>query len=192
MNAFDLARGVEAQAMVRLLPFVEERAQSGRYVVTDKGRLAPFLQEIVGDVIFNDKQDRMWSIEIKAERRFTGNLFLETWSNRNLENPDSHARRGSNVGWLAKLQADLLFYYFLDVDRLFIGQVFALKRWAFGHGKVEGRLYDYKEVTQAKYAQLNDTVGRLVSIADLCREMAPAPKLYSVSQLDLFPEGEAA
>lgn len=191
MNAFDLARGVEAQAMVRLLPFLEEHTQSGRYVVTDKGRLAPFLQEIVGDVIFNDRQARVWSIEIKAERKFTGNLFLETWSNRNLEDAASHARRGSNVGWLAKLQADFLFYYFMDVDKLLIGQVLALKRWAFGYGEVEGRLYDYKEVRQSKYAQQNDTLGRLVPIADLREQMAPPLKQYSVTQLEMFTEAAA-
>jgi hypothetical protein len=190
MNAFDGARMVEARAMLRLRPFIEEQSD-GRFVVTDKGRLAPMLQQVVGDVLFNARRDgRLYAVELKAEARQTGNLFLETWSNRNLENRDSHAQRGSNPGWLYKLRADLLFYYFLDTDKLFVMDVFALKRWAFGGGRQEGRLHQYREVRQGKYEQANDTWGRLVPISTLRVALETPVREFSVAQLELLTEAE--
>lgn len=184
MNSFDMARSVEAEAFVRLRPFLEEQADEGRYVVTDKGRLAPFVQEVIGDVIMN-KDGRMWSIELKAERRHTGNLFLETWSNRNLDDPVSHAQRGSNPGWLLKSRADLFMYYFIEADILYVISGFALQRWAFGFGDNAGRIYSFPERKQSKYAQRNDTIGRTVEVSVLMREMKPPPKKLSVAQLSL-------
>lgn len=190
MNAFDMARTVEARALARLLPFVDEQS-NGHYVLTDKGRLAPLLQQVVGDVMFNDRKSRVWALELKAEQRHTGNLFLETWSNRNLDDPASHAMRGSNSGWLWKLQADLLFYYFLDADKLYVADVFALKRWAFGHDGAKGRLYDFPEHRQARYEQANDTHGRLVPVSVLRAEMEPPLRQYTVTQFELFPQRAA-
>jgi len=184
MNAFDQARSVESEAFVRLRPFIEEHADSGQFVVTDKGRLAPFLQEVIGDVLLN-KGGRIWSLELKAERRHTGNLFLETWSNRNLDDAVSHATRGSNPGWLLKTRSDLLMYYFIGEDILYVLSGIALKRWAFGCGNDSGRIYDFPELKQKKYQQANDTWGRLVSVDVLMREMDPPPKRLSVAQLSL-------
>ncbi len=183
-SGFDLARAVESKAAHRLLPFIDEQSD-GHYVLTEKGRLGPLLQQVVGDVIFNDRRGRMWAVELKAEQTHTGNLFLETWSNRNLDDSASHSMRGCNQGWLAKLQADLLFYYFIDLDRLYVADVFALKRWAFGHHDVDGRIYDFPERTQRRYAQKNDTVGRIVPIDVLRAEMAPPLRRYTVAQLEL-------
>jgi hypothetical protein len=199
MNAFNLARSVEAKALVRLLPFVEEHADEGRYVLTDKGRLAPLLQETIGDVLIN-RAGQVWSIEIKAEQSYTGNLFLETWSNRNLDDASNHAKHGSNPGWLIKTRADLLFYYFLDTDDLFVINVFALKRWAFGHidkpAQVYANNYDggpkFPEKRQSKYQQLNDTLGRCVSIQMLQSVLHPPMRRLSVRQLSLQFGLEAA
>ncbi len=77
----------------------------------------------------------MWAVEIKIEQAWTGNLFLETWSKRNLEDKASHAELGSAPGWLLKTRADLLLYYFLDTDDLVTLPVFRLKQWAFGSGE---------------------------------------------------------
>lgn len=188
MNGFDRARTVEARAMTRLLPFLEEQS-GGRFVITDKGRLAPYLQQVVGDALFNSRKNgALFSVEIKAEQRHTGNLFLETWSNRNLECRDSHAMRGGNPGWLYKLRADLLFYYFLDADRLYVFDYFALKRWAFGSGPDAGRIWEYPERRQGAYEQANDTRGRLVPIADLREQLEVPPREFSVAQLDFMAE----
>lgn len=191
MNGFDIARGVEAEGFMRLRPFLEDSADGNSIVVTNKGRMAPFLQEVVGDVIMN-RRGLVWSIELKTERRHTGNLFLETWSNRNLDDPHNHAMVGSNPGWLLKSRADLFMYYFLDADALYVLSGLALQRWAFGFGGVEGRIYSYPEVKQGKYIQANDTYGRLAPIAVLMREMKPPPKKLSVRQLSLDLRGAAA
>lgn len=187
MNAFCMASNVEIFGMAVLMPYLEEKAHRGRIVKTAKGALARFLQETIGDVVFNTDDETICCAEIKVEKKWTGNLFLETWSNRNLEKKESHAMRGSNPGWLAKTQADVLLYYFLDTDDLIALPVFTLKRWAFvlsrrnGHA---GRIWDFEEKKQGKYDQLNDTWGRIVPVSVLEKE-ANAKRL-SVLQLELF------
>jgi hypothetical protein len=199
VTAFDQARLVEARSLAILEPLIVER--HGRFVLTGKGRLSAFLQRELGDLMFNGPDGRLWSVEVKAEQRFTGNLFLETWSNRNLADAFSHAERGCKVGWLVECRADLLFYHFLDVDRLYVLELFALKRWAFtdpsqrlrvaGGSDLVGRIYDFPEKAQAKYDQRNETCGRIVPLAALEREMVPAPKLLHPRQL-LLDLGMAA
>ena len=205
MNAFDDARTIEARSLMLLRPFLEET--QGRFVMTGKGRLAKYLQETVGDLLLNSRDGRIWGVELKAEQRWTGNLFLETWSNRNLDDADRHAMVGSKVGWLYGLKADLLFYHFLDADRLVILNMFSLKQWAFRtpsrnmsepnnkneRSRLPGRLYDFRETEQKSREQLNDTRGRLVPVKVLEREMSVLPRIFSVRQLglDLF-ESEAA
>lgn len=151
------------------------KQSDGRLVVTDKGHLARFLQETVGDVLMNvGSEAKLWSAELKAEiRNAHGNFFFETWSNRNLEDRASHALRGSNVGCLAKSRADLLFYHFIEDDDCYIFDNFKLKRWAFGTNDQLGRLYDFKERRQSKYPQPNDTWGRCAPITVVCRELRP-------------------
>jgi hypothetical protein len=185
MSDFDRCRAVETRAMVVLLPFLNE-SSDGRYVLTGKGRLARFLQQELGDAIFNDRAGRVWSVEIKAEERHTGNLFIETWSNRNLTDRSSHSERGSNPGWALKLRADLLFYYFLDADSLYIIDMFELKRWLFGYGQQVGNIYRFPEVVQSKWSQANETVGRLVKLDDLQRDL----KIRRIfpRQIPMFPE----
>ncbi len=173
MNAFDTARTVEARSLTILMPWLEEQS-AGRFVLTNKGRLACLFQETVGDVIFNSATDkRVWSLELKAEVKWTGNLFLELWSNRNLDDPANHARHGSNPGWLVKLTADLLLYHFLDADIVYLISLFRLKRWAFGCAGVDGRLHLFEERVQRKYHQKNDTCGRLVPVDVLMKELPP-------------------
>lgn len=197
MNAYDGGRMVEARGMARLIPFLEEQS-GGRLVLTDKGRLGPMLQQIVGDVLFNSRESgKVFGVEVKVEERWTGNLFLEVWSNRNLDNRDSHARLGSNPGWMLKLQSDLLFYYFLDADRLVVLDVFALKRWAFGRDGQGGHIHEHRQAVQTKRAQMNSTVGHVVPVKTLIDEMETRVRVLNVAQLDMLSgntpfDGEAA
>lgn len=185
MNGFEEACGVEREAWRILEPFLEREADSGRFVVTNKGTLGRFLQETIGDVLVMRK-GRVWAVEIKAERKFTTRLFLEMWSNRNLDVLDSHAYRGSNPGWMFKSRADLLFYYFLPpADLLYIISMFALKRWAFGHNEYAGKIYDHVELQARAYDQLNDTWGRCVPIETLKQEIEVPVQCFSVAQLSL-------
>lgn len=185
MTAFDNSRKIETQGMTLLMPFLRERAHDGQLVVTSKGALARHLQETIGDVIFNSDSERFYSVEVKIEARYTGNLFIEVFSNRNLEQRCSNAERGINVGWIFKLRADLLFYYFVDSDDLYIIPLFRLQRWAFGNGDVPGNVWRYRQAKQSKYHQLNDTWGWIVPISDVPPAIC---KRVNARQIPLFAE----
>jgi hypothetical protein len=182
MGAFDNARLVEARGMAILGPFLDETAD-GRLVLLTKGPLARALQETVGDAIFQATDGRAWSVEIKVEQIHTGNLFLESWSNRNLEDRARHVAVGSNPGWLAKLRSDLLLYYFLDADRLYAFDLFKLKRWAFD----EWAITKFPEKQQRSREQMNDTRGWCVPLVVLAREVGY--RLVHPKQLSLL-DGE--
>lgn len=188
MNAFDAAKSIELRSLQVLLPFIEENS-GGRFVVTDKGPLAKAFQEQCGDVLFNSASGRLYGVELKAEQKHTGNLFLETWSNRNLDDVAKHGERGSNPGWMVKVRADLLFYHFLDVDALYILPLFRLKQWAFGTATEPAHIYDYPERPQGRYSQLNDTHGRLVPLTVL--KAAGLVKVFHPQQVELWPESAA-
>ncbi len=115
-----------------------------------------------------------------------GNLFLETWSNRNLEDKASHAERGTTPGWLVTTRADVLLFYFLDTDSAVALPVFRLKRWAFGSGE-HGGVYAWPERRQRAYSQANDTWGRCVPVEVVEREVGA--KRLSVRQMDLWERG---
>jgi hypothetical protein len=187
MNGFYSASAVEAEGMAILLPYLEERTD--RLVLNLKGPLARHLQLVTGDALVNIA-DELRSIEIKVERRHTGRLFLETWSNRNLEDKVGHASHGSNPGWLFHTRADVLLYYFLDTDDLYAVSVFALKRWCFGYADKPAQIYQWEEVPQKKYSQMNDTHGRCVPIERLQRDLGKGFKHCKVKQLSLL-EGAA-
>lgn len=194
MNAFNATRNVEARGMQLLLPYIQEMS-NGRYVITNKGALARYLQLSVGDVVYNDSREVMWGAEIKVEEKRTKNLFLEIWSNRNLNERENHATYGSNPGWLYHSRADWLFYLFLDTEDLFVIDLFALKRWAFGFVHTDGREFDpnlfseeFRQVGQRKYVQRNETIGRLVPIALLQKRLKGKFKHCHVRQLSLLKD----
>lgn len=157
MNGFQRASLIGAKGVSKVLAFIGAWAKEGRYVVTDKGRLAKQLQESVGDALFNDARDgAIFGVEIKAEQQETGNLFLESWSNLSR----------FKLGWMFTLESDLIFYYFIDTENLYVMSFWELRRWAF----IRRRFYAYREVKQAAYDQLNDTYGRPVPIRVLAAE----------------------
>jgi hypothetical protein len=168
MNAFGRTRLVEAAGLAILGPFLDAKAD-GRLVMLDKGPLARALQETTGDAIFQGPEGRAWSVEIKTEEEHTGNLFLESWSNRNLDSPDAHMTIGPTPGWFLKLKADLLMYYFLDTDNLYVLDFFKLKQWAFR----EWRIARYPERPQGKRVQMNDSWGWCVPVSVLERALGP-------------------
>lgn len=168
MNAFNNARLVEAEGLAILRPFLDERA-NGRLIMLDKGPLARALQQTTGDCIFQCPKGRAWSVEVKTEEKHTGNLFLESWSNRNLENPDDQALIGSNPGWMLKLRCDLLMYYFLNTDQLYVLDFFKLRQWAFK----DWHIAEFPERPQGKRVQANDAWGWCVPIHVLRRTLGP-------------------
>lgn len=91
-------------------------------------------------------------VEVKAEERFTGNLFWETWSNYPVRQ-----------GWGRTTPADELYYLFRNNNSAYRISDLPTFKW----------LIDYfeptlKEISQSKYDQHNDTRGLLVPIDDFC------------------------
>jgi len=158
VSAFNDCRAVEQRSFDILKPYFAEATDDGRYVLTDKGRLAADLQQKYGDVVAQKNGDVV-CIEVKAEEsNHWGNFFLEEWSNRSRFNP----------GWLLKLDTDYLFYHFIESDELYILDFPKLQYWAFIEPGIltgfPGRLYDFPSKPQTKRVQRNDTWGRCVPI----------------------------
>jgi hypothetical protein len=141
------------------------------------------MQEKFGDVLAQHRTESIW-IEVKAEEKYTGNFFIEEWSNYSKGNP----------GWMHKLDTDMLWYHFLDVERVYLIDFQELKRWLFSppewcryetrainikqypfvtppewseylSGQVN--MNEYPLIDQQKTTQMNDTWGRLVPVMDI-------------------------
>lgn len=156
---------VEAEAIPQILTFLQRWVQ--RVDSTDKDA---FLQAIWGDftVYLNGLP---YGIELKVEQSNKwSNFYLETWSNR----------EWFTLGWLYKLQADTLLYFFIEQKTLYSIRVPALKQWAFGVGDGQGNIYKYPERKQSKYNQKNDTWGRCVPIAELQKALGDDIKYYQL------------
>lgn len=169
-SSFDAAREIERRSVEILEPLLE-RQSGGRFVFTDKGRLAKEIQAKYGDVLMQSLKEggALKALELKAEREKTGNFFLELFSN------------GSRykLGWMWSNEADLLLYHFLDADELYIIDMPRLKRW-FWFGEtwvckngvarrergpvVTPGFSSYRCVPQRRFEQRNDTWGVLADI----------------------------
>jgi hypothetical protein len=168
MNAFfGSCAATAAKSFALLEPFLKEQALDGRYVETAKGNLSRILQTTVGDVLLNDRDRRVWAIELKAEEEnLYGNFFLETWSNA--------AEGWQTQGWMFTLNTDILLYHFLDEKRFFSIKFSALKRWAFDLPSTKtGNIYRWPEKEQHKHIQKNRTRGRCVPINVIREEVHP-------------------
>jgi hypothetical protein len=146
-----------------------------RYIVTKNAPGAHYdLQKTLGDACAMMGGKTTW-FELKAEETWTGNLFLETWSNRPV-----------SPGWMFTSRADYLLYYFRTepIARLYFFHMPTLQKWAFGEGDRSGAIYAYREVRQRKSKQRNDTTGRCVPINVLTRDL---PYTHWQSQ----PQGES-
>lgn len=156
MGAFQQASEIETIAKRELMPWLMMKCDHIEEVPPGL-----FLQKLAGDFIVTQSAKR-YGVELKAEQRHTGNLFLETWSNR----PEM------TFGWLWTSRADWLMYYFVDNAHLYILDMAALQRWAR-----DGAIYRYTEKPQARYDQLNYTYGRVVPINDIQMAGVPVKRL---------------
>lgn len=155
MNGFECAQQVEALARQELLPWLLAACGPDGVEETD---FSPFLQKVWGDYVVN-RDGIESSLELKAEWDFTGNLFLEMFSNMKWGTP----------GWMLTCRADWLLYFFGCNGRLYIMSLHQLRAWAFAVNENTNRqrLDGYALKKQGKYDQLNDTWGRCVPIVDI-------------------------
>ena len=133
---------------------------------TRKQGLLRDLQKAVGDAMVLQDGRIHRTVDFKCERKASRNLFVETYSNLDLEGRLA-------PGWLHHLQTDEIWYFFADTGDLHRICLPRLRAW-LGEvvqpkcgGPRQVRLMGFREVLQQSHAQPNRTVGRLVPIAAL-------------------------
>ena len=157
MNAND----VERRGIELAMQLITRSVSPGSPVIdTNDARNRVFLQRAIGDYLILHEPTRQWhSLDVKTEAKYTGNLFVESWSNKT-------ANRHARDGWIFTLGSDWLVMVYLDVRSVFIVDLPKLKNWCV----VEGRMLDYREATVHRYQdgeQKNRTTGHLVPWAVL-------------------------
>ena len=169
MNSFEHNKKMEIESLRTIVPLLT-KSFNGRIVSTASGSMSIELQKEAGDYLAqvangNDFLSREFrsdvvGIELKVEGKHTGNIFVETFSNKKFWTP----------GWISNCRADYMLYHFLDASVCYVINMWSLKKFCFttpGRRGTAGRLFDYQEVKQKKHEQKNDTWGRLVPINDL-------------------------
>lgn len=174
MNQSD---NVERYAASWVFPYLQSRMGDDYAVMPVPENIQT--QHRYGDKwLASSRQRRAIEVELKAEARHTGNLFIETWSD---------VRNGVH-GWLYHYADDArLAYAFNDNHFLYTCSIGELRRWAHGEGFEESiRLYDFREVEQGKYEQRNITVGRLVPVEIFLCEVSGA-RVHEVQEVTCGP-----
>ncbi len=165
MSAFSNASKVEAEGQRILAPWLRNRFE---HVVFNSGGARHLeLQKICDAFASPIGTESVVTIELKVEEENkTGNLYLESFSNKSKCNP----------GWMFKSEAELLVYYFLRSDECYTLKMQRLRRWAFSQ-ETEGfwNISSYPEREQKKREQKNDTWGWCVPITR-CLEVAATKK----------------
>lgn len=150
MNYRDSLR-VEEEGLQLLAPWLD-RQYAGRYVLLYQHDNVKWWQREAGDLLVQIDGRAFQTVELKFERKFTGNLFVETWSNKS----------SGASGWLLTCKSDRLLYVFLDARRMFSLTPATFRGWV--ESNVDAR--KWKQVRQHKYTQTNDTYGVLVPITE--------------------------
>lgn len=112
----------------------------------------PAYQALDIDLLVNLNNDNQFSIEIKADRyHTTGNFFFETVSNleRNTE------------GCFLYTQANYIFYYFIEIQRLYVLTMPEVRNWFVEHQEEFRQVATQTNVGNGNYYT---TVGKLVPI----------------------------
>lgn len=163
----------EATGISELEPFFRLlAARFGMVSLTNDGKNARVIQLTRGDIVAGGGK----YVEVKCEERYTGNFFLETWSNATFD--------FSNPGWMYHLKSDYLAYYFRDTKQLYVVDFQSLWDWFFwkrypGGGKLAGSRQRFPEVIQGKCEQKNRTVGCIVGI-EIVRREVPGFREYRI------------
>jgi hypothetical protein len=164
INSFDLGQGVEAIGTARIAEWLYD-AYFDIQPITERSEQC---QE--GDYRAIDQSGRETVLELKTESRYTGNLFLEEWSNLT---EDMQSR-----GWVKRLERGVLIYTFLDKPILIEINIPALYKWA---NDENCNLERFRATEQGKYQQRNRTIGRIVPISVLQEELGPNLRIHLLS-----------
>lgn len=133
------------------------RSQKNTIAVLNVEHDEQYQQKVDIDFIWTTKQ-RTYTVEVKGDRNHaTGNFFFETVSNTQL----------GTEGCFLYTIADLLFYYFVDVKKLYILPMPATRNWFLENIERFPIGYGTTVVNNDKYR----SEGRLVPIATVCNEV---------------------
>ncbi len=141
MGNYGECRTVEVKGMEALLPYAREKCGGDVWWV-------PLTHQYRGDLLLPSD---LW-IECKTEERHTGNLFLETWSNRPFKE-----------GWIKTSKADRLWYYFLSSECMYHCDMRVIQQWWRDKGGKDG-------VEQKANEQRNSTWGFIAKILELKKD----------------------
>lgn len=115
------------------------------------------------DLIWTTQQG-ITSVKIKGDRwHKTGNFFFETHSNAEKNTP----------GCFMYTQANLLFYYFVEIHDLYILPMPATREW---FDKNISRFQERSTTTPTRGGSCYTTKGRLVPIKDVLQEVSGVVK----------------
>lgn len=166
-----------SEALERIYPSTTVRPVNGN------NETSKSLQMNYGDLIWfsNDKTKTtdVAFIEAKVERRYTGNFFIETWSNW------THDPRRLNHGCMVKTMAHHLCYCFMDKRACYMMNRKLTLDYVFSsHDK-------YPETTQRRHAQMNVTRGLLVPVTEIEAMLEEAGRPVQYIELPM-PENATA
>jgi hypothetical protein len=149
---------IERESKRLLLPFVMEKfGHAPREIPHD------YESQRTGDWVITRRDNYEFTVELKAEEKFTGNVFLETMSNWH----------SSRYGWFLTSSAFQVWYVFLDLRTVYVLPLGVLRRWFWGSDvdPEDGACGRYRQVTQSKHQQKNMTQGYIVSVYDITAEV---------------------
>jgi len=108
------------------------------------------------------------TISVKTDTyHWTGNIILETWS----------VKEQNKVGWMYYSKADFLYYYYAQLDLLYIIPFAALKPW------FDANIQRYPEASPRTSEKGGyRTVFRKVRVDDLEKEVPGVVKLEKVAE----------
>ena len=151
-----MGKDTESASLLLLEPILRDIAE-GAVVPAGKGSWGMDMQKTFGDFVIVPKWYRKegWScpVELKAEKKHTGNLFIENWSNKD-----------KKKGWLHTSKCAILVYHFLDIDLAYFFPFEILRTYVLENKDT------FREVVQTKYNQENVTTGYLVPAETAVKE----------------------
>lgn len=154
---------VERQGIALVRPLLMRWVRPGADLIdTNNARQSEVWQRTIGDFVMPMRDGSFSGVEVKTERRYTANFFVETWSNR--------AFGRSRVGWPYTLSADALVMVYLDVRAAFVLPMPRLYAWLFDFGNLYRHQHRERPVHRsADGEQSNNTCGVPVPFSELLK-----------------------
>lgn len=146
VNSFKVCRQTELKGLAQLIPFANYYKVQ---LIPTEGQL--YFQKSLGDAI-RIKHGQYKTVEYKIEEKWTGNLYVEEWSNKSKD----EKLYPSTPGWLNTCNSDYIWYYFCDKRMLYTTKPSRLRKL------IEEN--DFKMLKQKKHKQKNESWGYIVPV----------------------------